>query len=289
MRCPAVGENLREHYAPRTRWTIGNARRHLQRSRPRARPRAPAVRWALNRDSLLSMVGAPLRAFVRSRDGLAAPDLLLGWVPMFTEGGAAGPADRPQSASPATPIRCGPRAGQPSTSSGRSEAAARDPLQFPVAPPVDGELTVRAVRIARAIMTAPAMAPLQVAEIAPGPGAGSDDEILDWVRKAARRPITRSAPAGWAPIRWPWSIRGCACTASRGAGRRRLDHADPHLGNTNRAVDHDRREGGGHGAGGPSIARPASVRTSPCDVRERRRKYDHSRVNVPGTRARAGR
>ena len=31
------------------------------------------------------MVAAPLRAFVRSRDGLDAPDLLLGWVPMLYE------------------------------------------------------------------------------------------------------------------------------------------------------------------------------------------------------------
>jgi choline dehydrogenase len=33
-------------------------------------------------------------------------------------------------------------------------------------------------------MTAPAMASLQVTEMAPGPGR-SDDEILDWVKKAA--------------------------------------------------------------------------------------------------------
>ena len=32
---------------------------------------------------------------------------------------------------------------------------------------------------------APAMAPLQVAEIAPGREANGDDEILDWVRRAA--------------------------------------------------------------------------------------------------------
>ncbi|MEA2791734.1 MAG: oxidoreductase, partial [Acetobacteraceae bacterium] len=34
--------------------------------------------------------------------------------------------------------------------------------------PIDAELTVRATRIARAIMTAPALAPMQVTEIAPG-------------------------------------------------------------------------------------------------------------------------
>jgi len=41
------------------------------------------------------------------------------------------------------------------------------------------------VRIARAIMTAPAMAPLQASEFAPGADRTTDDEILDWVKKAA--------------------------------------------------------------------------------------------------------
>ena len=50
---------------------------------------------------------------------------------------------------------------------------------------VDATLTVRAVRIAQAIMTAPAMAPLQVSELAPGADRTTDDEILDWVKAAA--------------------------------------------------------------------------------------------------------
>jgi len=51
--------------------------------------------------------------------------------------------------------------------------------------PPDAELTVRAVRIARSIMTAPAMTPFQMSELAPGADRTTDDEILDWVRKAA--------------------------------------------------------------------------------------------------------
>jgi len=50
---------------------------------------------------------------------------------------------------------------------------------------VDGELTVRAVRIARAIMTAKVLAPLQISEDAPGRDRQTDDEILDWVKGAA--------------------------------------------------------------------------------------------------------
>ena len=51
--------------------------------------------------------------------------------------------------------------------------------------PVDAELTVIAVRIARSIMTAPAMAPLQVEELAPGDPRQTDDEIIEWVKAAA--------------------------------------------------------------------------------------------------------
>jgi MFS family permease len=40
---------------------------------------------------LLGAVAAPMRAFVKSREGLEAPDLLLGWVPMLTELGPKGP------------------------------------------------------------------------------------------------------------------------------------------------------------------------------------------------------
>ena len=42
-----------------------------------------------------------------------------------------------------------------------------------------------AVRIARAIMTAPAMALFQVSEVVPGADLTTDDEILDWVKQAA--------------------------------------------------------------------------------------------------------
>jgi choline dehydrogenase len=182
---PGVGENLREHYAPRTRWTIGT-RGITFNDRGRGLGLVhQALRWALNRDSLLSMVGAPLRAFVRSRDGLEAPDLLLGWVPMFTEAGPRGPRIARQSG-----ISCYAHPMRPE-SKGTIHIVSADPKRPPeirynfLSAPVDGELTVRAIRIARAIMTAPAMAPLQVAEIAPGPGGNSDDEILDWVRRAA--------------------------------------------------------------------------------------------------------
>jgi len=88
---PGVGENLRDHYAPRTRWAIGaKGITYNDRGRGLGLVRQ-ALRYVLFGQGMLGMVAAPIRAFVRSREGLDAPDLLLGWVPMLTEPSPKGP------------------------------------------------------------------------------------------------------------------------------------------------------------------------------------------------------
>ena len=133
---------------------------------------------------MFGMVAAPLRAFVRSRDGLEAPDLLLGWVPMLYE---ANPEPRisPQSGMTcyAHPMRPESRGSIHITSSDPNNQPAID-FNF-LSAPVDAELTTTAVRIARSIMTAPATEPLRISEIAPGEALTKDDEILDWVKASA--------------------------------------------------------------------------------------------------------
>ncbi len=182
---PGVGENLRDHYAPRTRWVIG-AKGITYNDTGRGLGLARQVlRYALSGQGLLGMVGAPLRAFVRSREGLAAPDLLLGWVPMLTEPGPKGPRIARQSG-----VTCYAHPMRPE-SKGHIHIVSSDPRRPPainfnfLSSPVDSTLTVRAIRIARAIMTAPAMAPLEVTEMAPGADRDTDEEILDWVRRTA--------------------------------------------------------------------------------------------------------
>ncbi|MEO3470227.1 GMC family oxidoreductase N-terminal domain-containing protein [Roseomonas sp. CAU 1739] len=179
-----VGENLRDHYAPRTRWTVG-AKGWTFNDRGRGLGLVgQALRYALSGRGMLAMVAAPLRAFVRSREGLEAPDLLLGWVPMLTEPGPKGPRIAAQSG-----MTCYAHPMRPE-SRGHIHVTSTDPRRAPaitfnfLSSPIDAELTVRAIRIARTIMAAPAMAPLQVSEVAPGPARQSDDEIIDWVRQA---------------------------------------------------------------------------------------------------------
>jgi choline dehydrogenase len=182
---PGVGENLRDHYAPRTRWSVG---RKGITFNDRGRGLGlvyQALRYALLRQGMLAMVGAPMRAFVRSREGLEAPDVMLGWVPMLTEPGPKGPRISRQAG-----FTCYAHPMRPE-SKGHIHIVSAEPRRPPaisfnfLSSPIDAEVTVRAVRIARAVMTAPAMAPLQLSEIAPGAERTSDDEILDWVKGAA--------------------------------------------------------------------------------------------------------
>jgi choline dehydrogenase len=182
---PGVGENLRDHYAPRTRWAIG-AKGITYNDRGRGLGLLQqALRYAVSGEGMLGMVAAPIRAFVRSRGGLEAPDVMLGWVPMLTEPGPKGPRISRQSG-----VTCYAHPMRPE-SKGQIHITSADPRRPPainfnfLSSPVDAEVTVRAVRIARSVMTAQALAPLQVTEIGPGAGQTTDEEILDWVKRMA--------------------------------------------------------------------------------------------------------
>ncbi|MEQ9641528.1 MAG: GMC family oxidoreductase N-terminal domain-containing protein [Alphaproteobacteria bacterium] len=182
---PGVGENLRDHFAPRTRWAVGK-RGITYNDRGRGLGLAQqALRYALTGKGMLATVGAPMRAFVKSRDDLEAPDLLLGWVPMLTEPGANGPVISKNSG-----VTCYAHVMRPE-SKGHIHITSADPHQPPsisfnfLSVPSDEELTVRAVRIAQSIMTAPALAPLQITEIGPGPERTTDEQVLAWIRATA--------------------------------------------------------------------------------------------------------
>jgi choline dehydrogenase len=182
---PGVGENLRDHYAPRTRWAIG-AKWATFNDRGRGLPLVmQALRYAFTGKGMLGMVAAPMRAFIRSREGLEAPDALLGWVPMLTEMTPEGPILSKQCG-----VTCYAHPMRPE-SKGHIHITAADARKAPainfnfLSSPIDVDITISAIRIACAVMTAPAMAPMQVTEIAPGKDRRSDDEIIDWVKGAA--------------------------------------------------------------------------------------------------------
>ena len=48
---------------------------------------------------------------------------------------------------------------------------------------IDIDVTLKAIRMARSIMTAPVMEPLQITEASPGSNKVSDAELLDWAKE----------------------------------------------------------------------------------------------------------
>jgi choline dehydrogenase-like flavoprotein len=143
---PGVGENLRDHYVPRTRWLV-NKKGVAFNDRLRGLGLVhQTLRYAVLRQGLLAMTGAPIRAFVCSREGLEAPDLMLGWIPMLTEPSPRGPRISRQSG-----LTLYAHAMRPE-SKGQVHITAADPRRPPainfnfLSTPPDAELTVRAVR-----------------------------------------------------------------------------------------------------------------------------------------------
>ncbi len=176
---PGVGENLRDHYAPRTRWAVG-AKGMTYNDKARGLGLVyQALRYATQRKGMLGIPAAPIRAFVRTRDGLAAPDALLGWVPMLYEPG--------YKLSKQSGFTCYAHAMRPESKGSihvRSADAGMAPaIRFNfLSSPLDVEVTLAAVRIARSLMHAPAMAGLDITEIAPGEAVRNDQDLLAWVR-----------------------------------------------------------------------------------------------------------
>jgi choline dehydrogenase-like flavoprotein len=141
-----------------------------------------ALRYALTGKGLLGVPAAPIRAYVRTRAGLDAPDAAISWIPFLS---AANFKPAPQSG--ITVITNILR----SESTGSIHITSKAPNQPPairfnfLSAQLDREVTLEAMRIARRIMTAPAMQGIATDEVAPGINIQSDDELLDWVRHNA--------------------------------------------------------------------------------------------------------
>ena len=266
---PGVGENLRDHYAPRTRWSVGKKGVTFNDRGRGLGLVNQALRYALLRQGLLAMVGAPLRAFVRSREGLEAPDVMLGWVPMLTEPGPKGPRISSQSG-----FTCYAHPMRPE-SRGHIHIVSADPRRPPainfnfLSAEIDTEITVRAVRIARAIRPLRPWRRCWSAKSHPGrPDRRRRNPRLGQERGGDDLPSGRNLQDG---VRRN-SRRRCRASGARhrgASGSRRLDHAHPDVGQYQRTLDHDRRKSGGHGSesGRRIVVEPGLLAASPTQSR----------------------
>jgi choline dehydrogenase len=178
-----VGENLRDHYAPRMKWSVPGALRMTYNDRARGLGLVgQALKYALTHKGLLGLPASPIRAYVRTRPGLDAPDAGISWIPFL-----ANPNFKLAKESGITAITHILR----SESTGSIHISSRAPATPPsirfnfLSAQLDREVTLEAMRITRRIMAAPAMREIVKDEISPGVNVESDDELLGWVKKNA--------------------------------------------------------------------------------------------------------
>ena len=91
-----VGENLRDHYSPRMKWTVPASLGMTYNDKMRGLGKVKqALKYALTHKGLLGLPAAPIRAYIRTRAGLDAPDAAISWVPfLMTDELPAGQAFR---------------------------------------------------------------------------------------------------------------------------------------------------------------------------------------------------
>ncbi len=176
-----VGENLTDHYISRLSWrlsqniSINNTARGFGLMRE-------VMRFALTRTGSLSMPAGILAGFVRSREGLAGPDIQY----HIANASFANPAKRVFDKFPGLTI--GPCQLRPE-SRGTVHIKSADPFAAPairpnyLSTPEDARVHVASMRIAREIMQSEIMAPFVDHEMKPGADVQSDEDLLAYARQ----------------------------------------------------------------------------------------------------------
>ena len=176
-----VGSHLTDHYISRLSWRL---RRNISLNN-RAHGlglAAEILRYGFTRRGLLSLPAGVLSGFVRSRDGLAGPDIQY----HIAHASFANPAKRVFDKFPG--MTFGPCQLRPE-SRGSVHIKSPDPMMAPeiqqnyLSCEEDCRVHVAGMKIARAIMQSDHMAPLVESEMRPGKDLDSDDALLAYARE----------------------------------------------------------------------------------------------------------
>jgi len=178
---PGVGENYQDHYVSRLQWQINQPITLNEKTRG-LRLLAEAAKFALFRTGALTMSAGIVGGFVRSRDGLEMPDIQF----HVAHASFADPKKRIFDRFPGLTIA--PCQLRPE-SRGSIHIGDANPLAAPkirpnfLSNPLDCDIHLAGMKIARQLMATAAMAPYVTGETVPGPDCRSDDDLLAYARR----------------------------------------------------------------------------------------------------------
>ena len=175
---PGVGENLRDHYAPRLIWevtrpgvTYTNGINLLWQG----------IKYILTRKGLLSIPASPIRGYIRSREGLESPDIGVSFYPFISRNFKV--SYTPGVSAIAHQLRPESMGSIHIKSADVTDAPAIN-FNF-LSADIDREVVVSAVKETRMLLNTKALDGFRGKEISPGAGVKTDEEILAWVRAKA--------------------------------------------------------------------------------------------------------
>jgi len=179
---PGVGENLRDHIAPRTIWRV-KQRGVTWNDRARGwKLGLQVIRYLATRKGFLNLPSAPLLGFLKTQPHFATPDLQLhftGFMVQYTPKRDLAP----EPGMTVTAYQLRPE------SLGSIHLKSADPAAPPVIrfnfldQEVDRRCLIDGINMIRRIMNADALSSFIESEVAPGTNRQSDDEILAWIRE----------------------------------------------------------------------------------------------------------
>lgn len=178
---PGVGENLRDHYAPRLKWRVKQAVTFNERSR--GLPLAwEILKYFTKREGLLAVPASGMYGFAKSRPCLAAPDVQISFhLASYSTGLAKRMLDHEPGMTWAV-YQLRP------DSTGSIHISTSDPLAAPKIRPrflsqdSDRRALVDGMKLTRRIVENRALDAFRGLELSPGANVKSYDEWLDFAR-----------------------------------------------------------------------------------------------------------
>ncbi|HEX4260986.1 MAG TPA: choline dehydrogenase [Acetobacteraceae bacterium] len=180
---PPVGENLQDHLNTRIIYRVRRRNTLNEVSRSRIRQARAGLEYLALRRGTLMMGAAPLGLFVRTREGLASPDVQY----QFLAGSAPRSGD-PMHEFPGCTLVCVPCRPE---SRGWLHIRSPDPAAPPaiqpnyLSTPTDRETMLAGLRIGRRLFHTCAMQRLVDAEEWPGAAAETDEDWLEHIRRTS--------------------------------------------------------------------------------------------------------
>jgi choline dehydrogenase len=176
-----VGENYRDHYAPRMNWRVRLPITLNEQTRGTALVKE-IVKYYTQRRGVLSLAAGIAYGFVRTRPELAVPDIQYVFAPASYSDPQVRTLDRTPGMT-VTLYQCRPE------STGSIHAKSPDPHAAPVIRPnyladeLDRRTLVAGMKIARRVVNNAALDRYCAFEMNPGDRAQTDDELLEFARQ----------------------------------------------------------------------------------------------------------